>query len=845
MAPDSLIATPHESDKLCAPVEGFKNGDHGAAPQSDYKWAFCCKSVALFQSNNRRHSAMAKITVKSLAIICAALSILCLCLIGALIYFIVMMDEGGDPGHHGPPPPDSGTSPSWSIAPSSISSSPPPASSSTGAPDTSQACYNINNSPGYQEAAKNILGSIDFSADPCQDFYQYACGVWPLKNPLPSDRSKWSIYSAVSQQVSNNIQVAISQINASTTVSEGLKKVKTIYDSCTNASFIEKTKGQALAQLLKGIVETPYMTAFVNGEGRWPIIDELWSADNWKPEAIMGKLKRDFGIDTTLFAYADTADLMSNTTVLLITGQMLPLGLGIFKSKYYLNPSYNQIMQAYQNLTETTAILLARDGNTVPQVQKQDLDDMLNFEKKIANLILQSMSENNVYMWNMSRLQTEIPDFNWAVFLENLLPPETYQQIQQNTNVIQVATPQFVKNMVALIRTTPPRAVQNYLIWRLVKYSLTFLSQEYLDAQQVLNAVMTGKQDVSSREDICLSYIRGRYDLPNLGYATGEAFVGQFFPSTAKADATLLASNVKAALTEMIQELDWMDAQTKTEALRKAQLMRANIAYPDWLMNSTAEALYYANLHLPATASIGTLNLIQRAWAVQENFRSLFRPVAKDAFGGPPVATDAWYSANRNALTVPAGELQKPFFSSDYPKAVIYGAAGAVTGHEMSHGYDQTGSYYDADGNLNNWWTKQSKAAFDNRTACLINQFNNYCYPDLGCVNGAATVTENSADLAGLKAAYFAYQNEQTGVEADRLPNMPSVTDDQVFFLSFASFWCGSETNASLSDQLLTNPHTPDRFRVIGTLRNMPQFAKAFNCPANSYMNPSDRCSIW
>jgi hypothetical protein len=279
MAVDALIVQPHESDKLCASVQGFKNGDdHGNPDKSD------STPIAL-RSNNRRNSAMAKLTIKCLSVFCAILSVLCLCLIGVLIYFIVMMGEGGDPGHHGQPPPTSSPPP----IPSS-SSTIAPRTSTTGATDQSQVCYDVNNSPGYQEAAKNILGSIDFSADPCQDFYQFACGVWPLKNPRPGDRSKWSIYSTVSQQVSDKIKLAVANIDASTS-SEGLKKVKATYDSCMNESRIEEVKGQPLAQLLhNGIVETPYLTGFVNGEGRWPLIDEAWTQSGWQPEAIIGTI---------------------------------------------------------------------------------------------------------------------------------------------------------------------------------------------------------------------------------------------------------------------------------------------------------------------------------------------------------------------------------------------------------------------------------------------------------------------------------------------------------------------------------------------------------------------------
>lgn len=303
-----------------------------------------------------------------------------------------------------------------------------------------------------------------------------------------------------------------------------------------------------------------------------------------------------------------------------------------------------------------------------------------------------------------------------------------------------------------------------------------------------------------------------------------------------------MVTKVKGGLSDLISASTWMDDSTKKSALLKVQLMDASVAYPDWILNKTAQSIYYKDLQMPL-ASFISLNLMLRGWAVRKQLTEIGVPVDRAAFPGTPMATDAWYSASTNSLTCPLGELQSPFFGLDYPDAVNFGGAGAVFGHEASHGLDRNGALYDAYGNESNWWSNSSKQSFDDHCNCIVNQFNQYCYPGIGCVNGNQTIDENVADLAGIKAAYKAYK-KQNGPQY-RLAKAPMFTNDQLFFLSFASFWCGTDSPGALEQELQTDVHTPKKFRVIGTLRNVPEFSQAFQCSDSSYMNPKDRCSIW
>uniref|UniRef100_A0A1I8AJR9 Neprilysin n=1 Tax=Steinernema glaseri TaxID=37863 RepID=A0A1I8AJR9_9BILA len=702
-------------------------------------------------------------------------------------------------------------------------------------------------SPEFDRFAASLYSRVNFSVDPCEDFYEYSCGLWPYSNPVPSYLASWTEYTKVSMQVSRDVKDAMENADM-TTSSEGVKKAKRFYDECMDVNSTEALKGTKLAKLLhSGFPEDPSLPGLPYGRGKWPIIDTSYGAlgtEKW--EVKIGQLKKSFGIDTFLLAYALQYDLQSNKTVLWLTGQMLPLGLGLFAFDYYLNPKHKDVMDAYQQMQKEVALLIARDSGFVNvNITQEDLDGMLNVEKQLANLTRMSLSEQNDALWTMEDLKNNVSStFDWDKFFKNLLDDDSYQKVKAGGDpVVQLNTPKFLKNVIDLINASKDRDLQNYAIWRLVKYSVPYLSSEYTAALKKFNDVYKGNaSDETPRADICLSYIKGNFELPNLGFASAEAYSRKFFSEDMRQNSRDLVVSVKGGLQNLIKAADWMDNQTRANALDKAVKMDMMIAYPDWTMNKTAMKEYYSRLEIPENVSFISLNLMLRSWAVLKNFDDILVPVDRRDFVGSPIRTDAWYTATRNSFTMPIGELQYPFYGYEYPNAMNYGAIGAVAGHEMSHGFDVQGSQFDADGNQHDWWSPESKKEFQKRTQCLIDQFNNYCFKGVGCINGSRTVAENTADLGGLKAAYEAYK----ALPAEpRLAKAPMFSDDQLFFLSFSSFYCGSDNNAATESQLVTNSHSPPKYRVIGTLRNIPEFAKAFSCKKNSYMNPEQRCSVW
>uniref|UniRef100_A0A0N5B6E2 Neprilysin n=1 Tax=Strongyloides papillosus TaxID=174720 RepID=A0A0N5B6E2_STREA len=705
------------------------------------------------------------------------------------------------------------------------------------------------------EFAASLLKRINKSVDPCEDFYEYACGNWPINNPTPNYTGSWSLYDVVSQNVGILVEHSIKNCDLSD-ASDGLKKAKQFYDTCMNNDLTEQDKGIKLGRLLHtGEPENKNFNKFLYNNGKWPIIDKSWNSSNVNIsiEGQIGYLKKEFGIDTFIYTYAMGYDMQSNLTILLMTGEMLPLGLGIFTQQSYQN---DKIMSEYNKLQEKVAYLLARDSNLTLEdgkINQDDLKNMLQIEIDLAKVTL------NVYMspnastsddlYSLITLQKYLPNFAWKDFLSNLLPSQIYKKILDGKKLINLDSLTYVSEVKKILLKYKFKDLQNYMIWRLIKYSLQYMSIEYTQALADFNAVLYGKSNqVTPKNEVCLSYVRGNYEMPNLGYAVTEAFVKRYFDDKTKDDASILIENVKESLEYIMLQSSWMDKLTKSNAIKKAIYMQTFTAYPDWIMNKTLQNIYYKDLQAPSDVSFLSLNLMLRSWAVVKNFALIDTQPNFLDFHGPPVATDAWYTATTNSFSIPIGELQPPFYKYGYPDAANYGAVGAVAGHEMSHGFDASGHQYDLYGNLKDWWTPASEKMFYEKIVCIEEQFSKYCYQGIGCINGKNTVNENLADLAGLKAALKAYQIKKSTLDNDkeeRLLLVPEYTMDQIFYLNFASFWCGKESNESLKMTLNEDSHSPGKYRVIGTLQNIPEFSRTFNCKAGSNMNPINKCSIW
>ncbi|KAI6213571.1 Phosphate-regulating neutral endopeptidase [Aphelenchoides besseyi] len=702
-------------------------------------------------------------------------------------------------------------------------------------------------SPVADYLARELLSRINFSADPCDDFYEYSCGRWQIDHPLPSDRTAYNAEILISEEVGNEIIDALQSVDVRS-ASDGLKFVKTFYEQCMNTNKMEERRGKWLGRLLStGKAEDSQFPGFDNGEGKWPLIDRNYVDPEVSIEKQIGRLKSTYGIDTFLYTFALESQINSSQSVIWITGTMLPLGLGLaaFSLDYYLDPEYHYVLDAYTELQRTVAQLLAQDsGFGEVTIDLKDVNAMLQVEIDIAKLINQTMDEDDERLHSINDLKQTIPEFAWNDLFESLFSHQL-RELASTSSVLYVSEPSFIKGLSKLFKRTSRRDLQNYLIWRLIMYSLNFLSSDYRDAlAEFRNQVAQHNITQTSQQSTCLAFIRGNYELPNLGFGTAEALIRTGFNASTQKQALSIAENIRKTLSTMLSENQWMDEETKSKAKLKAENLLLLVGYPEFVSNVTQMNEYYQDLKVSETVTFGTLNLALRGWSVRKNFELVGNTTDRLYFRGSPVLTNAWYQQNRNSIVVPIGELHAPAFGKNYLTNMVYGALGALIGHEISHGFfDPTGAEYNEIGELQDWWTDESKKNFKERQECIVTQFDSFCYNGShDCVNGRMTLSENLADLAGLQLSYRAQKHYGQSQRLAKAPMFDS--DQQLFFLSFPIYWCGEQTKDSLERQLIIDVHSPPKFRVNGALRNFSPFAKAFKCSIGSFMNPHDRCTL-
>jgi len=317
-----------------------------------------------------------------------------------------------------------------------------------------------------------------------------------------------------------------------------------------------------------------------------------------------------------------------------------------------------------------------------------------------------------------------------------------------------------------------------------------------------------------------------------------------------------LIEDIRLSFKELVSESEWMDVETQVLAQEKADAVYKEVAYPDWLPSNDELDKYFEGV-TPPYADRNVINVASMtAWRIQWGLNKLNEPTTRDSWVMQPATVNAWYLPEKNSITFPAGILQTPFFDKGHPKYLNYGSIGVVMGHELTHGFDDEGRQYDKIGNVSPWWSEETVAAFDVRAQCFVDMYENYTVPELipilgddAHLNGVNTLGENIADNGGVRESFRAYQNyiidKNEGKPEPKLPGLQEYTSEQLFFISFSQTWCEKMTIEKLLDQVLSNPHSPGKYRIIGPCSNSEEFVKAYNCPEGSNMNRKDKCILW
>ena len=667
-----------------------------------------------------------------------------------------------------------------------------------------------------------ILESINPTVDPCDDFFEYACGSWNRNHPIPDDRATYNTFAHLADKLFYKLKELLESSPAD---DEPLatRKTRHLYSSCLNMNIIRNRKDYPLHGLLSEL-------------GGWPVLGN-WHEENFDLETLIAKLKLYSNrVMVNLWVGAD--DKNSSANIILL--DQAPLGLS--SREYFLKGRNERTLRAYETFATKVAQLLGANATDA----EQQMREMVDFEIELANLTVPAeLRRDTEALYNkmtVGDLSKKISDkFDWSRYLD-LLFNNVSMSISKNEPVV-VYAPGYLRNVMDLAKVTSNRTIANYAIWRIVFNRVSNLHEPYLELRREFHQALYGTETDRARWRTCTSYTN-----QNFGMALGRLFVNKYFEESAKSVAEEMIQKIRKAFNDLLNEVPWMDNATRIVAKEKADLIQEKIGYPDYIMNNTAIDKDYVQLDIqPDKYFENVLNIIHDN--AKESLKHLRDPVDRNDWSTTPAVVNAFYSATKNQIMFPAGILQPPFYQESYPKSMNFGGIAMVIGHEITHGFDDKGRQFDKDGNLKQWWTSSAIDEFKKKAQCIVDQYGNFTVPEVNMnLNGRQTLGENIADNGGLKQAYTAYRDyiekERHGIEEERLPGL-NLTHNQLFFLNFAQIWCGTARPESYLQSIRSGRHSPGRFRVIGSVSNSKDFAEAYNCPLNSPMNPKEKCSVW
>ena len=639
--------------------------------------------------------------------------------------------------------------------------------------------------------------SMDRNIDPCTDFFQYSCGGWIKNNPIPADQSSWDTYSKMQDENRARLRGILETAAAPDAKRDpSAQKIGDYYASCTDEKAIEA----------KGVA---------------PIKPEFERIAQIASKAEIADVAAAMVDDNVLVGFGSTQDFRDASQVIAEADQG---GLGLPDRDYYVKNDQKSVdlRKAYVAHVQKMFELLGDQ----PAAAAEEAQTVMRIETALAKGSMTRVErrdpKNLDHKMTSGDLEKISPDFQWQVYFTKVGLPSLAS--------LNVVAPAFFKAMNEELNKETLADWKVYLRWHLVHADAPFLSSALLNENFAFyGKTLRGQQELQPRWKRCTENVD-----EDLGEALGQVYVEKYFSPQAKQEALKMVKEIEAAMQQDINSLPWMSAATKQQALIKLHGMANKIGYPDKWRD-------YSKLEIIRGDELGNVERARR-FEFDRQLAKIGKPVDRGEWGMTPPTVNAYYDPQMNDINFPAGVLQPPAFDPNSDAAPNYGDTGGTIGHELTHGFDDEGRQFDAQGNLRDWWTAEDGKEFVKRASCISDQYSTYTIIDDIKINGKLTLGEDTADLGGLILAYMAWKEDTKG---QNLQTLDDLTPDQRFFVGYGQSWCGETRDETKRLRATVDPHSPEKYRTNGVVSNMPEFQEAFHCKAGSPMVNQNRCRVW